>query len=249
MAGHSKWANTKHRKARVDAQKGKIFTKIAREITVAAREGGDDINANFRLRLAVQKARENNMPNDNIQRAIQKGLGGQEGAGFEQTTYEGYAAGGVAVLLDAMTDNKNRTVAEIRHIFSRHNGSLGESGCVSWMFTRKGLITVNREGLNMDEDDLMLIALEAGAEDVRAEDENIYSIITDMESFEGVRDQLQEQNIEISNIEVTMLPSTSIEISDSDTAAKIIKLMEALDDHDDVQNVYANFDMPDELLN
>ena len=136
MAGHSKWANTKHRKARVDAQRGKIFTKIAREITVAAREGGEDTDANFRLRLAVQKARENNMPNDNIQRAIQKGVGSQDGSNFEQTNYEGYATGGVAVLLEAMTDNKNRTVAEIRHIFSRHGGSLGESGCVSWMFNR-----------------------------------------------------------------------------------------------------------------
>lgn len=249
MAGHSKWANTKHRKARVDAQKGKIFTKIAREISVAAREGGEDINTNFRLRLAVQKARENNMPNDNIQRSIQKGAGGQDGANFEQIMYEGYAAGGVAVLLELMTDNKNRTAAEIRHIFSRHNGSLGESGCVAWMFNRKGLITVNREELAIDEDDLMLLALEAGAEDLKTDDEETYSIIAEIDSFETVKEELQNQGVTIESFEVTMLPSNSIDITDQDTAARIIKLMEALDDHDDVQNVYANFDMPDELLN
>ncbi len=248
MAGHSKWANTKHRKARVDEQRGKVFTKIAREITVAAREGGEDLNANFRLRLAVQKARENNMPNDNIQRAIQKGLGGQEGSNFEQSNYEGYAAGGVAVLLEAMTDNRNRTVAEIRHIFSRHGGSLGESGCVSWIFSRKGLLSVNKNDLTMDEDDLMLAALDAGAEDVELDDSGTYSITTELEIFEAVKQQLQDRDIPIASFEVTMLPSTSIQISDPEMAAGIIRLMEALDDHDDVQNVYANFDIPDELL-
>jgi YebC/PmpR family DNA-binding regulatory protein len=248
MAGHSKWANTKHRKARVDAHKGKIFTKIAREITVAAREGGEDLNVNFRLRLAMQKARDNNMPNDNIQRAIQKGVGGQEGSSFEQSSYEGYAAGGVAVLLEAMTDNRNRTVAEIRHIFSRHNGSLGESGCVSWMFNRKGLLTVNREDLSMDEDDLMMAALDAGAEDIESDDGGFYSIITEIEQFEAVKQQLQDQGISISSSEVTMFPSTQVEVSEPEMASKIISLMEALDDHDDVQNVYANFDIPNELL-
>lgn len=248
MAGHSKWANTKHRKARVDAQKGKIFTKIAREITVAAREGGEDLNTNFRLRLAVQKARENNMPNDNIQRAIQKGVGGQEGSIFEQSNYEGYAAGGVAVLLEVMTDNRNRTVAEIRYIFSRHNGSLGESGCVSWMFSRKGLLAVNKSDIELDEDDLMLAALDAGAEDVEFDGSGIYNITTEIESFEEVKQQLQDQGIPIASSEVTMLPSTSIEITDPEMASRIIRLMEALDDHDDVQNVYANFDIPDELL-
>jgi len=162
--------------------------------------------------------------------------------------YEGYAAGGVAVLLELMTDNKNRTAAEIRHLFSRHNGSLGESGCVSWMFTRKGLITVNREGLDMDEDDLLLLALEAGAEDVRNEDENTYSIIADIDSFESVKEELQNQGVSIESFEITMIPSSSIEITEPEMASKIIKLMEALDDHDDVQNVYANFEMPDELL-
>jgi len=248
MAGHSKWANTKHRKARVDEQRGKVFTKIAREITVAAREGGEDLNANFRLRLAVQKARENNMPNDNIQRAIQKGIGGQEGSSFEQSNYEGYAAGGVAVMLEVMTDNRNRTVAEIRHIFSRHGGSLGESGCVAWMFSRKGLLAVSKNEASMDEDDLMLAALDAGAEDVELDNGGIYNITTEIENFEAVKQQLQDQGIPITSFEVTMLPSTSIQISDPETAARIIRLMEALDDHDDVQNVYANFDIPDELL-
>jgi YebC/PmpR family DNA-binding regulatory protein len=248
MAGHSKWANTKHRKARVDAQRGKIFTKIAREITVAAREGGEDINTNFRLRLAVQKARENNMPNDNIQRAIQKGTGGQEGDTYEQGNYEGYAVGGVAVLLEVMTDNRNRTVAEVRHIFSRHDGSLGESGCVSWMFNRKGLLTVNINDISMDEDDLMLAALEAGAEDVEADGNGVYSITTELDNFEAVRKSLEQLGVPVTSFEVTMLPSTTIAVTEPDMASRILRLMEALDDHDDVQNVYANFDIPDELL-
>ena len=248
MAGHSKWANTKHRKARVDAQRGKIFTKIARELAVASREGGDDINTNFRLRLAVQKARENNMPNDNIQRAIQKGSGGQDGTVYEQTNYEGYAAGGVAVLIEIMTDNRNRTAAEIRHIFSRHNGSLGESGCVAWMFSRKGYIVLNKKDLQIDEDDMMLIALDAGAEDVRLEDDGSYSIITDLEHFEAVKQALQDQNIAYNSAEVTMLPGSTVGITDKEVADRIIRLMEALDEHDDVQNVYANFDIPEELM-
>ena len=215
MAGHSKWANTKHRKARVDEKKGKIFTKLAREIIVAAREGGGDLNANFRLRLVVQKARENNMPNDNIQRAIAKGTGGLEGESYEEATYEGYGSGGVAVLLDILTDNRNRTVADIRHIFSRHGGNLGESGCVAWMFDRKGSITVNREDLSMEEDDFFMIALEAGAEDVKNEDD-FYHIITGPEQFEAVKNYLEEQKIKISSSEVTMLPQTTVSITDPD---------------------------------
>jgi len=248
VAGHSKWANTKHRKARADAQKGKIFTKLAREIAVAAREGGDDIESNFRLRLAVQKARDNNMPTDNIQRAIQRGAGGQEGSSYEQASYEGYAVGGVAILLEAMTDNRNRTVAEIRHIFSRYGGSLGESGCVAWMFSRKGLITVNGSELPMDEDDLMMAVLEAGAEDLKPEDDGTYSITTELEVFEDVKQHLQERGVPIASAEVTMIPSTTVEVTDPDEASRILNLMEALDDHEDVQNVYANFDIPEELL-
>ncbi|MDY6826399.1 MAG: YebC/PmpR family DNA-binding transcriptional regulator [Bacillota bacterium] len=248
MSGHSKWANTKHRKARADAQKGKIFTKIAREITVAAREGGDDLDANFRLRLAVQKARDNNMPGDNIDRAIQKGIGGGEGTSFEQASYEGYAAGGVAVLVDIMTDNRNRTAAEIRHIFSKHGGSLGESGCVAWMFKRKGLITINKEDLQIGEDDLMLVAIEAGAEDLKQEDDETYSIITELDNFEEVKQKLQDEGIKIASSDITMLPNNSIEITDPEMAGRIIKLMETLDEHDDVQNVFANYDIPEELL-
>lgn len=248
MAGHSKWANIKHRKARMDAQKGKIFTKVAREIIVAAKEGGGDIESNFRLRLAVQKARENNMPNDNIQRAIQRGIGGQDGENYEQVNYEGYAAGGVAVLLEVLTDNRNRTVGEIRYHFSRHGGSLGESGCVAWMFERKGLFIVKAEGLPIGEDDLMLLALEAGAEDVREEDDT-YNIIAAPEHFEEVKAYLQQHDIPVESAEVTMLPQNTVEIKDPDEARRILNLMEALEDNDDVQNVYANFDIPAEMMN
>jgi YebC/PmpR family DNA-binding regulatory protein len=247
MAGHSKWANVKHRKARVDAQKGKIFTKLAREIIVAAREGGGDINANFRLRLAVQKARENNMPGDNIQRAIQKGAGGSEGEVYEQISYEGYAPGGVAVLLDVMTDNRNRTVADIRHIFSRHGGSLGESGCVAWMFARKGLIILRKEELRIDEDEMMLLALEAGAADIKDEGD-AFSIITELEDFETVKEHLLAHKVRPAGAEVTKLPSSTVPVANPDDVKRILGLMEGLEDHDDVQSVYANFDIPDELM-
>ena len=247
MAGHSKWANIKRRKARVDAQKGKIFTKVAREIIVAAREGGADIETNFRLRLAVQNARDNNMPNDNIQRAIQRGTGELEGESYDEVSYEGYASGGVAVLLEAVTDNRNRTVAEIRHLFSRYGGNLGESGCVSWMFQRKGLFIVKQENLSISEDDLILIALEAGAEDVLEEDDT-YSIITTTELYEEVKEHLQEQGIVLESSEVTMLPQNTVEIEDPDEARRILGLMDALEDNDDVQNVYANFEIPEELM-
>lgn len=248
MAGHSKWANTKHRKARVDAQKGKIFTKVAREIIVAAREGGTDVNANFRLRLAVQKARENNVPNDSIQRAIQKGAGDQDGENYDQVNYEGYASGGVAVLLEVLTDNRNRTVAEIRHLLSKHGGSLGETGCVSWMFARKGLLIVKKEETALEEDDLILIALEAGAEDIKPEGDS-YNLITQPEDIEAVKLYLEEQNVPIAGSEITMLPQTTAFIDNPDEAARILKLMDALEDLDDVQNVYANFDIPEELMN
>ncbi len=245
MAGHSKWANVKHRKARMDAQKGKIFTKLAREMMVAAREGGGDIETNFRLRLVVQKARESNMPGDNIQRAIQKGTGELEGESLEQVNYEGYAAGGVALLVEALTDNRNRTVAEIRHLLSRHGGSMGESGCVAWMFERKGYIIVNP--IQGGEDALMLGALEAGAEDILEEGET-WSIITSPEDMEKIKNALLEQNVKITMTEVTMLPKNTVAIDDPDLAARILKLMEALEEQDDVQNVYANFDIPEELM-
>ncbi len=248
MAGHSKWANTKHRKARVDAQKGKIFTKLAREMIVAARQGGADTNTNFSLRLAVQKARANNMPNDNIQRAIQRGAGGLDGDNFEQANYEGYASGGVAVLLETLTDNRNRTVAEIRHLFSKHGGNLGETGCVSYMFARKGFIMVKKDNTSLDEDEMMMLALEAGAEDVKDEYES-YMITCSPEDFEAVNNYLQEQNITVDAAEVTMLPQSTVAVDDPDEAARVIKLIDALEDLDDVQNVFANFDIPDELMN
>ena len=247
MAGHSKWANTKHRKARADAQKGKVFTKIAREIIVAAREGGPDPEANFRLRLAVQKAREVNMPGDNINRAIQKGSGEGDSISLEQITYEGYGPSGVAVLLEIMTDNRNRTAADIRHIFSRRGGSMGESGCVAWIFNRKGYLTIDHaEGLP-SEDELMMLALEGGAEDFQTE-ENSYVILTSTEDFERVKDTFMKENIELSAAEVTMVPSNLIRVEDPDEAARVLSLLEALEEHDDVQNVYANFDIPDEIM-
>jgi YebC/PmpR family DNA-binding regulatory protein len=247
MAGHSKWANVKHRKARADAQKGKVFTKLAREIIVAAREGGGDLNANFRLRLAVQKAREANMPSDNINRAIQKGCGEGESVSLEQISYEGYGPGGVAVLLEILTDNRNRTAAEIRHIFSRRGGSMGESGCVAWMFNRKGYFTIDKKEGLPSEDDLMTLALEAGAEDFKEEDGS-YIIITPPEDFETLKDKFTEQNINFSTAEITMVPVNTVPIEDPEEASKVLNLLEALEEHDDVQNVYANFDIPEEIM-
>lgn len=247
MAGHSKWANVKHRKARADAQKGKIFTRLAREITVAAKEGGGDINLNFRLRLAVQKAREANLPSENITRAIQKGLGEIEGAELEQVTYEGYGPGGIAVLIEIMTDNRNRTAPEIRHIFSRRGGNMGESGCVAWMFKRKGYFTLDKEKSVLPEDDLMMIALENGADDFKEEEGN-YIIISPPEQFESIRDSFLEKKIEFSSAEVTMVPENTIILEDPEEAAKALQLLEALEEHDDVQNVYANIDIPDEIM-
>ncbi len=247
MAGHSKWANVKHRKARVDAQKGKIFTKLAREIIIAAREGGGDIDANFRLRLAVQKARDANMPGDNITRAIQKGTGELEAISLEQITYEGYGPGGVAVLLDIMTDNRNRTAAEIRSIFTRRGGNMGESGCVAWMFKRMGFIAIERQGGNISEDELMLLALESGAEDFK-EEGGSYIILTAPENFETVKNRMIEQGFVLATAEVTMVPQNTIAVTDQEEAKKLLDLLDALEDQDDVQNVYANYDIPEEIM-
>ncbi len=247
MAGHSKWANIKHRKARVDAQKGKIFTKLSKELMVAAREGGGDIDTNFRLRLAVQKAREENIPNDNISRAIKKGLGELGGMKLEEFTYEGYGPSGAALILDIVTDNRNRTAGEIRNILSRQGGNLGEAGCVAWMFKRQGYIEVEKNGTAMDEDEVMLMALDAGAEDFRVE-ENTFEVITIPEEMEKVKESLVDQGIEVKLSEITMVPQSVVEISGQEDAARIIKLMETLEDHDDVQNVYANFEIPEELM-
>jgi len=245
MAGHSKWANVKHRKARADAVKGKIFTKLSKEIMAAARQGGGDINNNFRLRLAVQKARESNMPNDNIQRAIQKGAGGLEGTSYEEIIYEGYGPAGIAVMFDILTDNRNRTAGEVRYLFTRYGGSLGESGCVAWLFWRRGFLAVAPNGA--DEDELILKALDAGAEDFRAEDEG-FEIYTAPEDFEAVKTRLEEAGVGFTSAEVTMIPVNSVQINDPEEARQAIRLVEALMDHDDVQNVYSNLDVSRELF-
>lgn len=245
MSGHSKWANIKHKKGKVDAIRGKITTKISREITVAVRMGGPDPTGNMRLKLALQKARENNIPKDNIQRAIQKGQGALDGSNYEEIVYEGYGPGGTAVLLEVMTDNRNRTVADIRHLFSKNGGNLGESGCVSWMFKKKGLITVDKE-TGIDEEELMMLALDAGAEDMSTE-ENQFEITMTPEEFPQVLQALENRNIVTSMAQVTMIPETTINLT-GDDAAKMLKLMEALEDHDDVQEVYSNFDIPEDLL-
>lgn len=241
MAGHSKWANIKHKKARQDASRGKIFTKIAREIIVAVRQGGSaDPDSNMRLRLALNKARAANMPNDNINRAISRAAGNSDSDNLEEISYEGYGPGGVAILLDILTDNRNRTASEIRYIFSRKGGNLGETGCVSWMFKRKGLIFVEQENCPLGEEELMLSALEAGAEDFREAGQG-WEIITPPEDMESVRITLTEQGVEPAVAEITMLPDNY-----SEGPPQVMDLIDALEEHDDVQNVYTNWDGADE---
>ena len=246
MSGHSKGANIKHKKAKADAQKGKIFTKIGREIIVAAKAGGGDPNNNFRLKIAIENAKAANMPNENIQRAIQKGIGGGEGDNYEELRYEGYGPGGVAIMVDIMTDNRNRTAGELRHIFSKHGGNLGETGCVSWMFKEKGELTILKEDLKLSEDELMLIALEAGAEDLQQEDD-CYVILTAPEDMEGVRQALIDQGIAIEEAKINQVPQNTVEISDLEQAKKLLRMMELLEDHDDSQGVYANFELADSI--
>lgn len=240
MSGHSKWAGIKHKKAVVDAKRGKIFTRIIREITIAARQGGPNPDNNPRLRKAIEAAKDANMPSDNIKKAIQRGTGEIPGTVYEEVVYEGYGPGGVAVMLEATTDNRNRTTSEIRKIFSQHGGSLGENGCVSWMFSSKGYIAVEKS--KVSEEQLLALALEAGAEDFRTEDDDYYEIITLVENFEKVKKTLEEKNIPIATAEVTMLPQTYIKLTGAD-AQKMLSLMEELEEHDDVKNVYANFDI------
>ncbi len=245
MSGHSKWATTKHKKAAIDAKKGKIFSKISKELTVAARIGGGDPAGNPRLRLVVEKAKESNMPSDNIKRAIQKGTGELPGVTYEETLYEGYGPGGVAILIEIMTDNKNRTVPELKHILTKHGGKSGESGSVSWMFHKKGYILIDKK--KSDEETVMNLALEAGAEDVKSsEEEENYEIITNPNDFEKVKKCLEEK-IELAHSEITMLPQSYVKLEGKD-AEQMTRLVEAIEEHDDVQNVYANFDIPDEAL-
>ena len=244
MSGHSKWSTIKRKKGAADAKRGKAFTKIIKEIMVSARFGGGDVNSNPRLRTAVNLAKAENMPKDNIERAIKKGTGELEGVTFEQITYEGYGPGGVAMLVEALTDNKNRTVADVRHIFSKHNGSLGETGCVSWMFEKKGLVVIDKA--NADEDRLIEVALEAGALDVKATGKE-FEVTTEPSEFEGVKKAIEEGSFKYSFGEVTMVPQTTVRLTGKE-AEQMVKLMDSLEDSDDVQKVYANFDIADEEM-
>jgi YebC/PmpR family DNA-binding regulatory protein len=244
MSGHSKWSSIKHRKAAQDAKRGAMFTKIIKELTVAARLGGGDTEMNPRLRTAVQKAKGVNMPQDTLQRAIMKGTGELPGVNYEETMYEGYGPGGVALILSALTDNRNRTVAEIRKIFSKNGGNLGEAGCVAWMFQKRGLLVIDKD--KVDEDELFAIALDAGAEDVRPGD-GMYEVVTALEDFESVKQAVSARGIEPSTSELSLIPQTSVRL-EGNQARQILKLMEELEEHEDVQNVYGNFDIPDEVL-
>jgi DNA-binding regulatory protein, YebC/PmpR family len=244
MAGHSKWANIKHRKGRQDALRAKITTKIAREIAVAVKIGGADPALNMKLKLALQKAKEGNVPKDNIQRAIQKGLGGTDNNNYEEIRYEGYGPGGVAVFVDVLSDNRNRTAADIRHLFSKNGGNMGESGSVAWMFDSKGVFLVDRRECPLNEEEFMMVALEAGAEDFVIQEEE-YEISTLPEDFSNVLETLENLNIPTKMAQVTMVPQTTVTL-DSDAEIKMIKLLEALEDHDDVQDVYSNFGVTEE---
>jgi len=245
MSGHSKWANIKYRKATQDAKRGKLFQKLVRAIIVAAREGGGDPSMNIRLKTAIERAREANVPMDNIERAIKRGTGESEGVQYEEVFYEGYGPCGVAILVEALTDNRNKTASEMRTLFSRNGGSLGEAGCVSWMFERRGVIRITGEGL--DEDELLPVALEAGADDVKNEDGE-FVVYCDPATFSKVKGALEGHGFAVSGAEVGMVPKSTVSISDKDDAHKVVRLLNLLEDHDDVQNVYANFDIPDEIL-
>jgi len=244
MSGHSKWHSIKHKKAAADAKRGKMFTKYIRELTIAARIGGGDAEANPRLRRALDGARSVNMPMDNIKKAIQRGTGELEGVNYEEISYEGYGPGGVAILVESLTDNRNRTVSDVRHVFSKYNGNLGEQGCVSWMFARKGVISVPADAIS--EEDLLEIALENGAEDMKKEGGN-YEISSAVADFDRVHAALKAKNIPVESAEIAMVPSTTIKLTGK-LAEQMIRLMDKLEELDDVQNVWANFDIAEEEL-
>jgi len=244
MSGHSKWSSIKHKKGAADAKRGKIFTRLIREITVAARMGGGDPTGNPRLRSAIAAAKAENMPKENIERAIKKGTGELEGTSYEESSYEGYGPGGVAVLVDCLTDNKNMTVAEVKHAFERHGGNLGEPGCVAWMFDKKGLIVIEKD--QVDEEKLLDLALEAGAEDVNDE-ESEFEVITDPADFEAVKEVIETADIPYTLAEISMIPKNTVKL-EGKKAQQMLNLMQALEDNDDVSNVYANFDIPDEVM-
>jgi YebC/PmpR family DNA-binding regulatory protein len=244
MSGHSKWSSIKHKKAATDQKRGKIFTRFIRELTIAARAGGGDPESNSRLRHAIDGARAANMPSDNIKKAVQRGTGELEGINYEELSYEGYGPGGVALLVEAMTDNKNRTVSEVRYVFNKYNGNLGEQGCVSWMFTRKGMIIVSTTAIG--EDELMEIVLENGAEDMKKEGDN-YEISTSTEDFDKVHQALKAKNLAIESAEISKIPSTYIKL-EGRQAEQMLKLYDKLEELEDVQNVWANFDIADEVI-
>lgn len=244
MSGHSKWASIKHKKAAADAKRGRLFTKLIREITVAARNGGGDPNANPRLRTVIEAAKAANMPGDNIERAIKRGTGELEGVSYEEVTYEGYGPQGVAVLVQCLTDNKNRTAAEVRSIFNKNEGSLAGAGSVAWLFEKKGLIVIPQQAIA--EDKLMEIALNAGAEDLSQAGDK-YEITTGLSEFEAVRTALAEAGLKPESAELTMIPKSQVPVS-AESARAVLRLIDALQDHDDVQNVYANCDIPDEVM-
>lgn len=244
MSGHSKWASIKHQKGVADARRGQLFTKLTREIIIATREGGSNPEANFRLRLAIQKARDNNMPQENIERAIKRGSGELEGASLVEVVLEGYGPSGTAILINALTDNRNRTIQEVRSIFTRHGSSLGESGCVAWLFDSKGVITMKAD--NLDADELALTAIDAGAEDVRVEN-NYVEVYTKPEELETVRAALEKQELPINTSELSMVPKTLVQLDDK-AAMQALKLLDKLEDIDDIQNVFSNADIPDSIM-
>ncbi|MCD6569906.1 MAG: YebC/PmpR family DNA-binding transcriptional regulator [Deltaproteobacteria bacterium] len=244
MSGHSKWSSIKHKKGALDAKRGKIFSKLIKEITVAARMGGGDQDGNFRLKNAIAMAKAQNMPKENIERAIKKGTGEIEGSAYEESSYEGYGPGGVAVLVHVLTDNRNRAVADIRHLFSRYNGNLGEAGCVGWMFEKKGYASISKDVI--DEDTIYEVALGAGAQDITDEDD-LYEILTEPDELEGLRHALEEKGIKYNVLEVSMIPQSTVKISGKE-AQQTLRLLEALEDLDDVQSVHSNFDIDDEEM-
>jgi len=245
MSGHSKWSTIKRKKEKTDAKRGRVFTRLIKEITVSARQGGGDIDSNPRLRTAITNAKMENMPQSNIERAMKKGTGELPGTTYEEAHFEGYGPNGVAIFIEALTDNKNRTTADIRRILTRFGGNMGESGSVTWIFHQKGLVHIKRDDIN--EDRLLEVSLEGGAEDVSLQG-NIYEITTDPLSFESVKESLEKENFKVLKAEITKVPQSTVKINDKNSASKIINLMEALEEQEDVQNVYSNFDIPDKIL-
>ena len=244
MSGHSKWASIRHKKGAVDAKRGKIFSKLIKEITVAARLGGGDPEGNPRLRVAIQAAKAQNMPKDNITRAIKKGTGELAGTSYEEYNYEAYGPGGVALMMNCLTDNRNRTIADIKHIFERHGGNLGEPGCVSWIFEKKGLVVFEKN--SVEEEKLLDLALEAGAEDIK-ESETQFEVLTDAADFESIKKAFDDEGMSYSLAEISMIPQNTVKLEGRD-AERVLSLLEALEENDDISNVYANFDIPDEVM-